>query len=61
MNSFKTFFIVSLIIFSLGAQADAILIRGATVHTMMKDGTLENTDVFISGGKIQNIGKNHYT
>jgi hypothetical protein len=58
MNSFKTFFIVSLIIFSLGAQADAILIRGATVHTMMKDGTLENTDVFISGGKIQNIGKN---
>jgi len=33
------------------------MIRGATVHTMGKDGTLENTDVFISGGKIQKIGQ----
>ncbi len=43
---------------SLAAQAaDTIMIRGATVHTMTEDGALENTDVLISGGKIQNIGK----
>jgi hypothetical protein len=58
MNLLKTLFIVSLAGFSLAAQSDAIMIRGATVHTMTKDGTLENTDVFISGGKIQRIGKN---
>jgi hypothetical protein len=58
MNLLRTLFIVSLAGFSLAAQADAIMIRGATVHTMTKDGTLENTDVFISGGEIQRIGKN---
>ena len=58
MNLLKILFIVSLAGFSLAAQADAIMIRGATVHTMTKDGTLENTDVFISGGEIQRIGKN---
>ena len=43
---------------SLAAQAsDTIMIRGATVHTMTEDGTLENTDIFISGGKVLNIGK----
>ena len=39
------------------SQVGTIMIRGATVHTMDKDGILENTDVFISGGKIQKIGK----
>jgi len=58
MNLLRTLFIVSLASFSLVAQADAILIRGATVHTMMKDGTLENTDVFISGGEVKRIGRN---
>ncbi len=58
MNLLKTLFIVSLAGFCLAAQADAIMIRGATVHTMTKDGILENTDVFISGGEIQRIGKN---
>ena len=58
MNLLKTMFMVSLASFSLAVQADAILIRGATVHTMTKEGTLENTDVFISGGEIQRIGKN---
>ncbi|MCP4046650.1 MAG: amidohydrolase family protein [Gammaproteobacteria bacterium] len=57
MNLLKTLFIVSLAGFSLAAQSDAIMIRGATVHTMTEDGTLENTDVFISGGEIQRIGK----
>ena len=42
---------------SLIAQADTVLIRNATVHTMAKEGTLQNTDVFISDGVIQRIGK----
>ncbi len=58
MNSFKTLIAATFAIFSLAAQAETIMIRGATVHTMSKDGTLENTDVFISGGKIQKIGQN---
>lgn len=43
--------------FSLIAQADTVLIQNATVHTMAKEGTLQNTDVFISDGVIQRIGK----
>lgn len=58
MNIFRTLIITSIASISMAAQADAILIQGATVHTMTKDGTLENTDVFISGGKIQKIGQN---
>jgi len=58
MNLLKTLFIISLAGFSLAAQSEAIMIRGATVHTMTQDGTLENTDVFISGGEIQRIGRN---
>ncbi len=57
MNHFKTLLIGLLATFSLAVQADAILIRGASVHTMSADGILENTDIFISGGKIQRIGK----
>ncbi len=49
MNILKTILIVSLVIFAAAAQAQTIMIRGATVHTMGKDGVLENTDVFISG------------
>lgn len=58
MNNFKTLIVVALAIFSLAVHAETIMIRGATVHTMGKAGTLENTDVFISGGKIQKIGQN---
>ena len=50
--------LATLATFSLAVQAETLMIRGATVHTMGEDGTLENTDVFISGGKIQRIGKN---
>ena len=57
MNYFKSLLVVSLATFSLTALADAVMIRGATVYTMGKDGILENTDVFISGGKIQKIGQ----
>jgi Amidohydrolase family len=33
-----------------------VLIRDATVHTMTAAGTLEHTDILISGGKIAEIG-----
>ena len=57
MNIFRTLLLGCLATVSLAVQADTIMIRGATVHTMTEDGTLENTDIFISGGKIQRIGK----
>jgi len=57
MKYFRTGLFMALAGFSLIVQADAILIRDATVHTMTKSGTLQNTDVFISDGVIQRIGK----
>ena len=57
MKALKIILVVLLAILTSAAQAQTIMIRGATVHTMGKDGTLENTDVFISGGKIRKIGK----
>jgi len=58
MKTLRLILIASLAVFTIAAQAQTILIRGATVHTMDKDGTLENTDVFISSGKVQKIGQN---
>ncbi len=58
MKALKTLLIASLTLFTLAAQAQTIMIRGATVHTMGKAGTLENTDVFITAGKIQKVGQN---
>lgn len=58
MKLFNTLIVALLAAVSLTAQAeDTVLIRGATVHTMSADGTLENTDVLISGGDVQEIGK----
>jgi len=57
MKTLKIILIASLAAFTMAAQAQTIMIRGATVHTMDKQGTLENTDVFISAGKIEKIGK----
>lgn len=57
MNPLRALFMISLASLSLAVQADTILIRGATVHTMTKDGTMENTDVLISSGEIRRIGK----
>jgi imidazolonepropionase-like amidohydrolase len=39
-------------------QQEDVLFRNATVWTCEKEGVLENTDVFISKGKIAGIGKN---
>jgi len=58
MKTLRIILIASLTVFTIAVQAQTILIRGATVHTMDKDGILENTDVLIAGGKIQKIGKN---
>jgi hypothetical protein len=57
MKFFKTTLFMLLAGFSLLVQAETILIRDATVHTMAKDGTLQNTDVLVSDGRIQRIGK----
>lgn len=38
--------------------AQTVLIQNVTVWTNEKDGILQNTDVLISNGKIQKIGKN---
>ena len=57
MRILTTTLMTVLAAFSVTVQADTIMIRGATVHTMTADGTLDNTDVFISDGKIQRIGK----
>jgi len=57
MKMLNTFLFGCLASLSVAAQADAIMIRGATVHTMSGDGVLENTDVFIAEGKVQRIGK----
>ncbi|RYY14090.1 MAG: amidohydrolase, partial [Cytophagaceae bacterium] len=37
---------------------EVVLIKNATVWTSEKAGKLENTDVLLSGGKIQKIGRN---
>ena len=48
MKMLKYIFIASLAVFPAVSQAQTIMIRGATVHTMGDDGILENTDVFIT-------------
>ena len=57
MNRLNALLLGLLAAASFTVQADTIMIRGANVHTMTDDGTLENTDIFISGGKVQKIGK----
>ncbi len=57
MRTLKTILSIALALAAMTAQAQTIMIRGATVHTMDKAGVLENTDVFISGGEIRKIGQ----
>ena len=61
MNDFKTallfFFTGLLFTCAHWAHADTIMFRDATVHTMTEDGILENTDVLVSDGKIERIGR----
>jgi len=57
MRTLKTILSIALALAAVTAQAQTIMIRGATVHTMDKAGVLENTDVLISGGEIRKIGQ----
>ncbi|HEY1139431.1 MAG TPA: amidohydrolase, partial [Lysobacter sp.] len=41
----------------MSAQAQDFLIKNATVHTATAQGTLQNSDVLISGGVIRAVGK----
>ena len=45
------------IAFALPAFAQDVLIRNATVHTATAQGTLQNSDVLVSGGVIRAVGK----
>lgn len=42
---------------SLGAPAQELLIRNATVHTAGAQGTLDNADVLVSGGTVRAVGR----
>ncbi|MCW8925746.1 MAG: amidohydrolase family protein, partial [Xanthomonadales bacterium] len=57
MKALKSLLACTLFLAATTLQAQDILIRNATVHTMDKAGVLENTDVSISSGKIRQIGK----
>lgn len=46
----------SLLLCALGAQAQEVLIRNATVHTVGPRGTLQNADVLVRGGRIAAVG-----
>ena len=46
----------ALLLASLGASAQNVLIRNATVHTLGAQGTLQQADVLVSGGKVSAIG-----
>ena len=56
MKFLKPLIIAALTTVSMAAQAESILIRGATVHTMSKAGIMENADVLIKDGEIERIG-----
>lgn len=46
----------TLSLLALGAHAQDVLIRNATVHTATAQGTLQNADVLVSSGTIRAIG-----
>ena len=58
MKTLNRIILAALAAFSISSEADSLLIRGATVHTMAGDGVLENTDVLIVDGKVERIGSN---
>jgi hypothetical protein len=52
----RTLFAIALLGFAALANAQTVLIRGATVHTAGDQGVLSNTDVLVRDGKIAAIG-----
>lgn len=49
---------IALMSCTLGANAQNVLIKNATVHTASSQGTLKNSDVLVQGGIIRAVGKN---
>lgn len=54
-TTMKTLAVSVSLCLSLGALADDIAITGATVHTMAKQGTVENATVLVEDGKIKSV------
>jgi len=52
----RSFLLIGLLIASMSAGAQELLIRNATVHTATAQGTLKNADVLVSGGTIRAVG-----
>jgi hypothetical protein len=52
----KKFWAIALLSCATLANAQTVLIRGATVHTVAEQGVLTNTDVLIRDGKIAAVG-----
>ena len=52
----RSFLLIGLLLASMGASAQELLIRNATVHTATAQGTLKNADVLVSGGTIRAVG-----
>ena len=58
MRTRQRFIMTALLTLVTGvADAQGLLIRNATVHTLTSKGQLENTDVLIEDGRIKAIGK----
>jgi len=59
MNRFAkmTALAAALLLSAGAAHAQDVLIRNATVHTATSQGTLQNSDVLVSGGVIRAVGK----
>ena len=51
-----TLFGAALAFVAFGAGAQDVLIRNATVHTAGAQGTLQNADVLVGGGKVRAVG-----
>lgn len=52
----RTMAAATLALCAMGAPAQDLLIRNATVHTAGTQGTLRNADVLVSGGKVSAVG-----
>jgi hypothetical protein len=52
----RSFLFIGLLLASMGAGAQELLIRNATVHTAGAQGTLKNADVLVSGGTVRAVG-----
>jgi hypothetical protein len=49
---------VAMATFGTAADAQSVLIRNATVHTMAAAGSLDGADILITNGKVVDVGKN---